>query len=943
MRSSGFLNRCMTLMQSYRTLSLSATQRHILYIGLMWVLITAYVWPVAFANGSIVPYDVLYSMEPWHSELGDVAAAHEITDIWNIESIDTVYGSLPMAQVIQRQLRSGQLPVWDHNSLTGFPLGAFYPVYPVQMATYWLLPPDQAISKLMLFHVLLLSLFTYLLVVSLEAHPLSGVVAGLVATINGIVVYYLIAPVSLVAIAWIVSPFWCFVRFRKELRWRWSIIAGLCYGLFNLTANTPLVLYTSIAYGIYVLYYAGAALWRRDVGRATRYIVHSGLMVIIGVLIGLPSLLMLYQFTDGVQRAPIVTRFTEFASWIRLLVPNYWGSPLPPPNLAPGFANNTRVYLGVVPLVLALVSVGFARRKAEARVFMLLFISFIAITLDLPPFATVFYALMPKIYLDHSRTLIVATLLAAVAAGLGVDAIMRLRTARVWAAGLLGVLAIGLLGLFLATTMAPAAPPAVAGAPSAGPDAIYRGNEIAKGLGVALAGLALMLVWRGRLAGMSMALLVGVVAVDLFASFWHYQSIYPSGLMQAPPLIQRLADRVHQSGVAPARVYSVDEAIFGPKPMILDYFDIPAITGYTSLPFERYNKYTFGSGARAFPNHTFWLLIMEVTKPHSRMLDALGAEYVLLPRSTVIESDTRTLLLPELPRHALFLPRVVLPGLPDNSASSSQPISIPIQPNGRSYLLTGIAVQAGSVTYEIRVNGAVVASETLSKATTVSFWRALAIDLSRYAGQQAMVELRADSGPGSLWNWVDPQLHYNPDSSLLRLVDAGGMLVYHNLQAFPRAWLVHQAITIAPHDLEAALAEVANPELDLRRLAVVETPRPLSLGAAQPQDSAEIVRYDPTHVVVKVTTGEAGLLVMPDVYHETWRASLDGAPTTMYATNLTMRGVHVPPGTHMVEFYFDLRNFYIALGVALLVAAGCLAWLIVEAVAGFRRQPTTSE
>jgi hypothetical protein len=909
----------------------------------MWLLIAAYIWPVAFANGSIVPYDVLYSMEPWHSELGDVAAAHGITDIWNIESNDTTYASLPLAQVNQRQLRSGQLPVWDPNTLTGFPLGAFSPVYPFQIGAYWLLSPEHAISKLMLFHLCLLSLFAYLMVTSLGSEPIAGVIAGLISAINGIVIYYLIAPASLLAIAWILSPFWCFVRFQKELRWRWSIIAGLCYGLFNLTANTPLVLYTSIAYGIYVLYCAGAALWRRDMGRAARYIVHSGLMVIIGVLIGLPSLLMLYQFTNGVQRAPIVTRFTEFASWIRLLVPNYWGSPLPPTNLAPGFANNTRVYLGIVPLVLALVSVGFARRKAEARIFMLLFISFIAITLDLPPFATVFYALMPKIYLDHSRTLIVATLLAAVAAGLGVDAIMQLRSARMWAAGLLGVLAIGLLGLFLATTMAPAAPPAVASAPSAGPDAVYRGNEIAKGLGFAIGGLALMLVWRGRFAGIYKAILVGLVVTDLFASFWHYQSIYPSGLMQAPPLIQRLADRVHQSGVAPARVYSVDEAIFGPKPLVLNYFDIPQITGYTSLPFERYNKYTFGSGARAFPNHTFWLLIMEVTKPHSRMLDALGAEYVLLPRSTVIESDTRTPLLPELPRHALFLPRVVLPGLPDSTASSSQPISISIQPNGRSYLLTGIAMQAGSVSYEIRVNGAVVASETLSKATTVSFWRALAIDLSQYAGQHAMVELRAASRPGSLWNWVDPQLHYNPDSSLLRLVDAGGMLVYHNLQAFPRAWLVHQTITVAPHDLEAALAEVANPALDLRRLAVVETPRPLSLGAAQAQDSAEIVRYDPTHVVAKVTTGEAGLLVMPDVYHETWRASLDGAPTTMYATNLTMRGVQVPPGTHTVEFYFDLRNFYIALGLALLVAAGCLAWLVVESVVGSRRRAAPSK
>src|SRR5437660_11873823 len=107
------------------------TINHLLHIGLMWLLLCVYLWPLIFGGKSLVPYDVLYGMEPWNSEANEVKAAQNISGVWNINSIDALFTTIPMAEAAKRQLVTGRLPVWDTNTLTGFPLGAFFSTYPI--------------------------------------------------------------------------------------------------------------------------------------------------------------------------------------------------------------------------------------------------------------------------------------------------------------------------------------------------------------------------------------------------------------------------------------------------------------------------------------------------------------------------------------------------------------------------------------------------------------------------------------------------------------------------------------------------------------------------------------------------------------------------------------------------------------------------------------------
>jgi uncharacterized membrane protein YfhO len=43
-----------------------------------------------------------------------------------------------------------------------------------------------------------------------------------------------------------------------------------------------------------------------------------------------------------------------------------------------------------------------------------------------------------------------------------------------------------------------------------------------------------------------------------------------------------------------------------------------------------------------------------------------------------------------------------------------------------------------------------------------------------------------------------------------------------------------------------------------------------------------------------------GLLVISDTYTAGWRAAVDGTSAPIYPTNLALRGIPVPKGTHTV-------------------------------------------
>ncbi|HEV2148861.1 MAG TPA: YfhO family protein [Longimicrobiaceae bacterium] len=167
----------------------------------------------------------------------------------------------------------------------------------------------------------------------------------------------------------------------------------------------------------------------------------------------------------------------------------------------------------------------------------------------------------------------------------------------------------------------------------------------------------------------------------------------------------------------------------------------------------------------------------------------------------------------------------------------------------------------------------------------------------------------------------------------LREVHRGSALVYENLGALPRAYLVPQVVHTERED--GALELMKQPGFDPRSTAVVNADAPPQLSAGPLQGDARVVSYEPDRVVVRTRQDRDALLVLADNYYADWKARVDGREVPILRTNHTFRGVVLGPGEHDVVFTFepaDLRTgaivYFVGMALLALYALFLLArWL----------------
>jgi hypothetical protein len=162
------------------------------------------------------------------------------------------------------------------------------------------------------------------------------------------------------------------------------------------------------------------------------------------------------------------------------------------------------------------------------------------------------------------------------------------------------------------------------------------------------------------------------------------------------------------------------------------------------------------------------------------------------------------------------------------------------------------------------------------------------------------------------------------DRGRFQLVHSGDVKIYENLDLLPRAYLVHNVMGAA--DADQALALVAAGNFDPAQSAVVENVTSFSTTATA-GDGATLLAYAPERVVVETASAEPALLVLADGDDPGWRATVDGVPIPIYRTNVLLRGVAVPAGSHTVEFVYQPAPWQQGLwlgGVGLLLILGLL-------------------
>lgn len=146
---------------------------------------------------------------------------------------------------------------------------------------------------------------------------------------------------------------------------------------------------------------------------------------------------------------------------------------------------------------------------------------------------------------------------------------------------------------------------------------------------------------------------------------------------------------------------------------------------------------------------------------------------------------------------------------------------------------------------------------------------------------------------------IDPNLR---PGDLRLLAQTAEAYVYENPRALPRVMVVPE-FRVADFD---RLLQTGWPEdVDPRQTVLLDrVPARAVPGSPGGRGTARLLRYANTEVVVETETAAPAFLLLTDVWHPWWRATIDGAPTEILKADVLFRAVPLPPGRHRVRFMF---------------------------------------
>lgn len=146
---------------------------------------------------------------------------------------------------------------------------------------------------------------------------------------------------------------------------------------------------------------------------------------------------------------------------------------------------------------------------------------------------------------------------------------------------------------------------------------------------------------------------------------------------------------------------------------------------------------------------------------------------------------------------------------------------------------------------------------------------------------------------------------------LKKVFQEGQTRVYENIDVLPRAFFVNRIRKIYVENKEEAIKEMFKEDFDMIETAIIDSSYDPSKVLELPSlpyviGKAEILKYEENVINIKTENEGKGFLVLTDAYYPSWHAKIDGIETEIYRTNYNFRGVIVPKGEHIIEFYIAL-------------------------------------
>lgn len=891
---------------------------------------------------------------------------------------DTFTFFYPVFAQLHASLRAGELPLWTPNVFGGFPLfaeGQIGALYPPALLAAQLGSPVEGFLLLRVFHIAVATLGAFVLARALRVSALGATIGGLTFGLGSFVIAQQHHANLLAATVWLPLVLACVELGLARQGWLGHGLLGvaaLVLGVAALATHVQPLMLTGALLAAYVVVRQGwmavaevrANGARSGVSTVALLLVDAAATAVfvgaVGALIAAAQILPLYELSQESWRAN---------GWSYQDAVEY---SLPPTNLLtlvfPFFFRlpdggqwslwqvwESVVYVGVVPLVLAVVAALAVRRWAVAFFTVTALVSGLFALGGYAPFGLYEWLWhVPGMSLQRApaRFTLVTALSLSVLAAYGTDWLASSANAGAGRAGgrrmllvlqvaVLGVL--GVLAFHLVTWRAwvqadrawamqalsqtylalPRDPLLVLE-----PMDVVLGLESSLDLAnpktmlplLLLALFALLLVaWRElpRARRLWQALLVVLVVTDLtlFASDFH-PLVDVSYLGDPGPAGRALVERA-----GPGRVLTRPE-VDAPQPNELLPYGVAEASGYSPLQLERHRWYAQSVQTVDNVLLDLWSVrwIVETSRPEPMPSYQLVSFH---PRRPLMVGGAGTpngeiVLTPE-PRLATHLRLIT-------ALSAGEAI-----PDGEivgEWLLTDadgvrhvLPMRAGHemADWRPRAAGQVVVHRPVQTAAKIPIGdlgteRTLAyaeLPLARRVSVRSLQYRHTNPAGRTLLYGIGLYDREEDSTSQVTREDRYSVAyrddevtVYENAGAYPRAFVVPEAV-LAP-DGPAALARLREGPLDPRRQVVLESAPGGSLGPfpSTPAVDATVVAEGTAVLDLRADAPGGGFLVLTDPYYPGWRAYVNGVETPILRADYLFRAIALPPGSHEVRFVF---------------------------------------
>ncbi|MFV0368246.1 MAG: hypothetical protein ACK5KM_07285, partial [Hyphomicrobiaceae bacterium] len=123
--------------------------------------------------------------------------------------------------------------------------------------------------------------------------------------------------------------------------------------------------------------------------------------------------------------------------------------------------------------------------------------------------------------------------------------------------------------------------------------------------------------------------------------------------------------------------------------------------------------------------------------------------------------------------------------------------------------------------------------------------------------------------------------------------------IYENPDALPRVLYAPQA----KHADFDSLIKNGGMDFDFTQVVLIEDEATQKTEDKRP-GKVRIVSMTNTKIQIEADGPDGGYVVLNDIWHPWWRASVDDVPAPILRANVLFRAVRVPPGRHVVRFSF---------------------------------------